>query len=79
MMRYFARELLSGVKLSGVISKRDLLPYRRINDEADDDLSRTQPFAVQAAPGFSYMFVEIVTAGNILSPHIFVVHTKQKT
>lgn len=60
------------------MSKRDLVPYRRVAGADEDDLSRTQPFAVQAAPGFCYMFAEIVTAGNILSPHLFVVKTSQK-
>lgn len=71
MMRYFARESKSGTKVTGVIGKRDLLPYR--NEE--ENLQRTQPYAVQAAPGYGYMFAEIVTAGNILSPHLFIVKT----
>jgi hypothetical protein len=31
--------------------------------------------SVQAAPGFSYLMVEIVTSGNLLMHHLLIVRT----
>ena len=73
-MQFFAREVQQGTKLAGVLSMRDLAPYR---SNSSDDLQKTQPFAVNAAPGYAYMLLDIVTAGNNLSPYLVVVNTAE--
>ena len=78
MMQFFAQETYQGTKITGILSKRDLAPFRPSQSSSDDDLHKTQPFSIAAAPGFCYMLIEIVTAGNILSPHLIVVRTEEK-
>ena len=75
MMQFFAKESVQGTKVAGVLTKRELAPFRP--SASGDDLHKTQPFAVSAAPGFGYLLFEIVTAGNILSPHLLVVHSSE--
>ena len=77
-MRFFASETSQGTKITGVVSKRELNAFRSGQD-SQNDLQKTQPFVVAAAPGFCYMLIEIVTAGNILSPHLIVVNTEPKS
>jgi hypothetical protein len=73
MIRFFVNEVQLGTEIHGCISKKQLLSTNKIKREK---LETTSPVSVQAAPGFSYMLIEVVTSGNLLMHHLLVVRTR---
>jgi hypothetical protein len=66
MTKYFSSEVQSGSGLHGCISVRKVKSMHK-------HLDTTLPVSVPAAPGFSYMQIQIVTGGNLLKHHLLVV------
>ena len=73
MIRFFVNEVQLGTEIHGCISKKQLLSTIKSKREK---LDTTSPVSVQAAPGFSYMLIEVVTSGNLLMHHLLVVRTR---
>lgn len=58
-----------------MLTKRDLAPYRPRQANGLEDLQKTQPIAVPAAPGYGYLLLDTVGAGSVLSSYLVMVRT----